>query len=471
LFMDVAKSHLAEEVLAFAWSRGFVTLLHYGCTTGICQVNDTDLHADFEKAYLECEQDFFNEQQLYLPGCVNRSPQDVVNDSAAAWQLVDHTQGVEGHLRTGLSNRLDGSEDHRITREALSFWLEASMPEERRKAMEEVDAAVASGLTFSGWQTLLRHPVDPGVLYDEGAEFEGDLEPNEKLWTEDGHDDLVKQDDQAVLDRSEANPDDAPSAGLVLVVKPLPGDDPDEVQEADTAVRRLKNLKRLRCELAANRVPAAFNQVDREVGQLERGLRAKTGKERKANTVLRRHLAEMGQAEQVKIQARRALYRKRARNVQKAKLIMAKATKRKASAKAKAKAKATALAALPKSFSAADCSQPGIKGSKARQEVLERLKLRAPALAAAQQAQWTRVRDSYAHDLKHILGHKSDKTLGPPFLQLINGVLKRLGKHYDGKTPYNIGKRKESGVPHAFRGFFETMLAGIPSKDGSTVTL
>jgi hypothetical protein len=49
LFLDVAKSHLAEEVLEFAWTRGFVTLLHYGCTTGICQVNDTDLHADFEK--------------------------------------------------------------------------------------------------------------------------------------------------------------------------------------------------------------------------------------------------------------------------------------------------------------------------------------------------------------------------------------------------------------------------------------
>ncbi len=34
---------------------------------------------------------------------------------------------------------------------------------------------------------------------DLKAEFEGDLEPNETLWTEDDHDDLVKQDDQAVL--------------------------------------------------------------------------------------------------------------------------------------------------------------------------------------------------------------------------------------------------------------------------------
>jgi hypothetical protein len=75
LFMDVAKSHLADEVLEFAWTRGYVTLLHYGCTTGVCQVNDTDLHADFERLYLECEQEFFNEQQLYEPGCVSRTPQ------------------------------------------------------------------------------------------------------------------------------------------------------------------------------------------------------------------------------------------------------------------------------------------------------------------------------------------------------------------------------------------------------------
>ena len=471
LFMDVAKSHVADEVLEFAWTRGYVTLLHYGCTTGVCQVNDTDLHADFERVYLECEQEFFNEQQLYEPGCVSRSPQDVLNDSAATWQLVDHKQGVEGHLRTGLSNRLDGSEDHRITREALFFWTEASMPEHRRRAIEEIDAAVASGLQFSEWRSIVRHPVDPGILEDEGAEFEGNLEPDEKLWTADDHEALLKQDDQAVLEGSEANPDEALNVGSALAVKPLPEDDPADVQQADAAVRRLNTLKRLRSELALNRVPAAFNQVDREVGQLERGLRANTGKERTANVVLRRHLAQVAQVMQDKITARRAEFRKRAKNVQKAKLIMAKLNKRKALAKAKAKAKATSLAALPKTFSSADCSQRGVKGTKARQECLERLKLRAPALDAAQQAQWPKIRDAYAHDLKHILGHKEEKTLGPPFLQLINGVLKRLGKHYDGPTPYNTGKGSIEGVPHAFADFVQTMSNAISDKGGSTVTM
>ena len=47
---------------------GYVTLFHYGCTTGVAQVNDTDLHAELERVYCELEQAAFNEQQLYEPG-------------------------------------------------------------------------------------------------------------------------------------------------------------------------------------------------------------------------------------------------------------------------------------------------------------------------------------------------------------------------------------------------------------------
>ena len=53
VMMDVAKSHLGEAIEAEFWSRGFVVLLHYGCTTGVVQVNDTDLHGAFEKLYVE----------------------------------------------------------------------------------------------------------------------------------------------------------------------------------------------------------------------------------------------------------------------------------------------------------------------------------------------------------------------------------------------------------------------------------
>jgi hypothetical protein len=68
LFLDLAKSHLGDDVREFCWKRGYFLLYHYGCTTGVTQVNDTDLHGHFEKIYIEFEQTFFNDQQLIEPG-------------------------------------------------------------------------------------------------------------------------------------------------------------------------------------------------------------------------------------------------------------------------------------------------------------------------------------------------------------------------------------------------------------------
>merc|ERR1711911_324194 len=86
LFLDVAKSHVGDEILDVCRERGFVPLFHYGCTTGIAQVNDTDLHDGFERVYLEMEQAAFTYQQLHDPGCVARRPQDVVDDTCNTWR-------------------------------------------------------------------------------------------------------------------------------------------------------------------------------------------------------------------------------------------------------------------------------------------------------------------------------------------------------------------------------------------------
>jgi hypothetical protein len=40
IMMDVAGSHCAPEVRDFCWSRGYVALYHFGCTTGVAQVSD-----------------------------------------------------------------------------------------------------------------------------------------------------------------------------------------------------------------------------------------------------------------------------------------------------------------------------------------------------------------------------------------------------------------------------------------------
>ena len=127
LMLDVAASHLAEEVLDVADARGYVTLLHYGCTTGVAQINDTDLHLDLERAYVELEAEAFHQQQLIDPGDISRSLQDVLDDLTGAWRAVDHSQGLRGQEKTGLNLAPDGSEDYLVTREARDFWMSADM--------------------------------------------------------------------------------------------------------------------------------------------------------------------------------------------------------------------------------------------------------------------------------------------------------------------------------------------------------
>ena len=51
LMLDVASSHCGPEVVSFAHARGYVVLYHYGGFTGVIQVNDTDLHAEFSNIY------------------------------------------------------------------------------------------------------------------------------------------------------------------------------------------------------------------------------------------------------------------------------------------------------------------------------------------------------------------------------------------------------------------------------------
>ena len=72
------------------------------------------------------------------------------------------------------------------------------MPEERAKAMAWVDEQVASGqiATFDDWEKVIFHPDKPGVVEDEGGEFEGDLEAGEPVWLDEAAASLVAADDK-----------------------------------------------------------------------------------------------------------------------------------------------------------------------------------------------------------------------------------------------------------------------------------
>ena len=78
LFFDVAKSHLADELERLLWSRGYIRMIHFGHTTGVAQVNDTDLHMQLERIYQYYESEAFFEQQTIRPGDIGRSLQQAV---------------------------------------------------------------------------------------------------------------------------------------------------------------------------------------------------------------------------------------------------------------------------------------------------------------------------------------------------------------------------------------------------------
>jgi hypothetical protein len=457
LMLDVAGSHCGDEVVDFGWGRGYFVLYHYGCTTGVAQVNDTDLHGQFEKVYCEMEQMSFNEVQLLRPGCINRSPQDVIDDVAGTWAALDHTQAVAGHKRTGLSCALDGSEDYLITREALECWLALGMPAIRRQILADVDEGVASGrFSVAKWKDLVQHPEDPGVLADEGQEFEGDMDG--PPWLDEEAAKVIEADDAEVL-----NPEEDPAHPLV---EALPGDSAGALVEADASAKRLVLLKKLRDEAKAVGVPGAYFTLDREVSQLERGRKVKSKAAGDAQQILRRHVAAKQEESHNLLLKRRAEAQESDRNIRKARKVVADANRAKlAAAKAKAEHKKK-VDDLPKSFSAFECGQPKLKGLQARVACLERLMLRSPPLSFAQRARWKAVRDGYAGRLAKV--HKLG-TVGIVFIGHINDVLKALGDQYQGASKFN--KKKDcGGDAAAFAAFFKVMEKSIP-KAGTAVEL
>ena len=161
--------------------------------------------------------------------------------------------------------------------------------------MADVDAKVAAGelTSFADWEKLVRHPADPGILHAEGAELEGELAEGEEPWLAEEDARAVAADDADVRTLATTAEASAPAP----VVEALPGDTAATVAAATAACSRLQSLKRLRAEALVGKVPAAFFNIDREVGQLERGLHAKTPDERASAEVLRRAVERAQEAE------------------------------------------------------------------------------------------------------------------------------------------------------------------------------
>jgi hypothetical protein len=307
LYLDVAAAHLGKDVEEYCWAKGYVYLLHYGGTTGICQVNDTHCHLQLSQFYLEREQAFFTEIQKYDPGNVNRTLDQVVADVVTTWRSIDHLKGYIGHWETGLANKLNGDEDKFITGEARQVWDHLVMHPMRQVAFTEVDKMIADGdvTSFADVRKVIKHPPTNGE-YRAGEEFEGSLLPGEKLWETDADIALFAEDDKTEFDN--------PLTCTTALVAYETGDDIPEWQEGNLLAKRLARLRRVRQEAQALHLRPAVFQINRDITNLERGRLKKNTTKSKLNAVFLRSLrVDQGKAKlyRLRVIARHAVYERR----------------------------------------------------------------------------------------------------------------------------------------------------------------
>ena len=457
LYLDSYRGHLSPELDELCWQRGYVLLIHYGCTTGVAQVNDTDLHDKFEQIYLELEQDAFTEAQSIDPSDISRTEQEVLNDVAQTWRQLDHLRGVEGHKRVGLANALDGTDDEELTREALEFWECANMPAERKKAIAEVDALFAAGeLSWASCRSLIKHPVDPGIV-EEGGELEPLAPPGEKPYAHDGEKPLLDQDEFDVLHLDV--PDKDEEKALVVAA---PGDDPAEVAEAELAARRLQRLRRIGEVAVKAKMPLVNWHVEREQARI---LKANRGgvQRKKQNAVLSRHLRLEQELEAEKLANERKKAREHRQMLTKLKDSRRKKALLKKQKEKEKKDKEAAIKKLPADFTPADCGEGkegggGKKERLARKDCLERLHLRAPPLSLEWEVKWPKIRDAWAKRVGQGAATSARQKYTPvAFLREVKEVITSLGRHLIDADP----KAKE-GDPVSFLNYVKRIEKRLP---------
>jgi len=438
LYMDAYRAHMASDIADLCHSRGYILLFHYGCTTGIAQVSDTDLHEAFSRAYIDMESVSFLEKQILDPSDISRTLQEVVDDGAAVWRSLDHEQAVLGHKRVGLDIALDGSEDGRLAREAALFWNDPALPMGplRDEIVRDITQRVASGdLRWEDWPSLIQHPpadIGQGIVEREGEEIEGVLSDGEAVWAEDDAPTHTAEEELrgALCDEVSAG---HAAADQGLVVQALLDDDPAEVEEALDVARELTLLEAMAGHASRLNMRAVEWQAASRRRPVEKQLHADTLPSGRANKVLRRAAkAQQGEARRrlalgrAAAAARRAarrlakMKRAEANRLKKARAAENKVLKEQAEAKL---AKEAADARLLGSRWGADAVGQGAKNPhracfmEAREECMELLLVRCGPLPVEVAALWPAVRRFVA------LG-----AVGAAFIRKLEEVLDQSGK-------------------------------------------
>ena len=402
IYLDAYSAHLTPAVRELCWERGCAVGYHGGCTTGITQVNDTDLHAAFEREYLALEQVQFFEQNLFDPGNISRTRQQVVDDAVATWLHLDHEQGVDGHKRVGLSVDLSGSEDHLVVRDAKIFWDDIGFGHVRDVEVAKIREAVdRCDLTWCfGDIESLREPWpqdDVGSTY-EGMEVFCEADLYEQEW----HEDDDEQSERS--DLSSADGDATQAGALVPVVSvdavALPSDSPQDIEDAREYERRMDVLEKMNASALSSKMPAVHFHVQREMIRLRKE-KVVGDRNAEANKLLRRFVRRRREEEEEELGKVRAANREKARLRQAEKQALRTARRKNEERKLGEAAAREDLAKLPREFSTKALGQGhaagGTRGHREmRETMLERLRLRSPPLKLELRARWDDFKKKYA---------------------------------------------------------------------------
>ena len=196
----------------------------------VAQANDTDLHLHVRKRFIEL-QSCLMVQKARDTGkvLVDLSREENLNIMVEVMKNVGlHTAASRGYKYTGTTNRLDGSEDHPICREAKIFWDERRMREKVTSAVAEVERQFHAGAlpwNYRTVQSLIGAYPKHGHLdvIQPGQEDEATEDPDGVPWEPSGD----EQEEEEIWDAPIADMDPADWRELPSPTDEIHGDGDD----------------------------------------------------------------------------------------------------------------------------------------------------------------------------------------------------------------------------------------------------
>ena len=129
ILLDAYAPGLTDNVQRFCWNRGYVLVTHGGGASMILQTNDTALHKDVRKHFIERQTQLLLEKtRIRGGGLVDLSPEgnlEIMIKVMSDREL--HVMAAKGYNHTGTTLAFDCSEDGELRNDAKNFWHHLGM--------------------------------------------------------------------------------------------------------------------------------------------------------------------------------------------------------------------------------------------------------------------------------------------------------------------------------------------------------